>query len=274
VRTIVALALLSAGCASVGAAPRTVTSAEAAPCPALAGAAVLVARPALRWLIVGEVHGTAESPVAFGDLVCHAAARGRRPIVALEYPAREQAALDAYLRSRGSDRDRRALLARIGTGMADGRTSAAMLDLVERLRRMRRAGRIDGVVAVQPVGGADQAARASAMAEALQGAAGADPGRLVIALLGNVHAMKAEFVRPSFRFTPAAGHLPPAQTVSLAVRGNGGAAWNCVPECGPHDRGPAKTQAPRGIVLAREPGAAYDGALNLGVMTTASPPAR
>lgn len=43
----------------------------------------------IRWVIVGEMHGTNESPDAFANLICLAAATGRPVTVALEYTADE-----------------------------------------------------------------------------------------------------------------------------------------------------------------------------------------
>src|SRR5215470_63727 len=54
-------------------------------------------RASLRWLFIGELHGSNETPAAFLDLVCDALANGKHVTVALERPTSEQAALDGIL---------------------------------------------------------------------------------------------------------------------------------------------------------------------------------
>ena len=50
--------------------------------------------------VVGEQHGTNETPSTFANLVC-LASKGRPVVVAVEQPTGEQAAIDAYLMSDG-----------------------------------------------------------------------------------------------------------------------------------------------------------------------------
>lgn len=87
--------------------------------PALLGAAITCTpvpgadqlwQPTTRWVIVGEMHGTNETPDAFANLVCLAAATGRPVTVALEYSADDQATIDAYLASSGDAQSRATLL--------------------------------------------------------------------------------------------------------------------------------------------------------------------
>jgi hypothetical protein len=62
-------------------------------------------------LLVGEVHGTAESPGFVAETACAALAGGRSVTVALEISVAEQARLDAFLASPGGATDRAAVLA-------------------------------------------------------------------------------------------------------------------------------------------------------------------
>lgn len=50
-------------------------------CAPLPGAGQLWAKPSIRYIVVGETHGTAETPAAFADLVC-AALHSKRTVVA------------------------------------------------------------------------------------------------------------------------------------------------------------------------------------------------
>lgn len=56
------------------------TCGGAAPCESLQGAEQLRPRPGLRCIIVGETHGTTETPAIFADLIC-AAREDKRPII-------------------------------------------------------------------------------------------------------------------------------------------------------------------------------------------------
>ena len=270
-----------AGCTPITGAPLARGSTRPSICAhaSLPGAETLWSSRKTRWIVVGELHGTAETPAAFGELVCLAAVARpkRRIIVAIEHPQSDQAEYDRYLNSAGAPTDRSALLQTSAwrSEFKDGRTSEAFLALIDTLRLLRQARLIDGVVLFQPSGKAltGPEEREVAMARNLE-AASLDSKTLTLVLVGNVHAMRSRFVRPTFSYLPAAGHLPAEATITLDVRSNGGAAWNCIPECGPHERGPARLQAKRGVLLDPAMKPRFDGLLDLGLQTTASPPAQ
>jgi hypothetical protein len=161
----------------------------------------------------------------------------------------------------------------------DGRSSEAFFRLFERLRQMHAAGRVTRVLAFQDSRpapgppGAGQGANEKRYAAILRDAA--ESGGTVIALVGELHARKTEvdFGKP---FMPMAALLPPDHTVTLNAVGNGGVAWYCTgpkpADCGPHTAGARRESATRGIILGQAMDGAYDGILNIGVPTTASPP--
>ena len=246
--------------------------ARAAECNPIAGSEVLWSAKT-RWILVGEMHGTVETPQVFADLVCHASRTGRPVVVGLERNETEQPALDAYLAWRGSEADRAALLSHPSwQNGKDGRSSAALVELIEVLRRLKQRGAISAVVAFQPNVRGGQADREVAMADRLMKASPSE-ATLVIALVGNVHAMKTKQTFGGSSFLPAAGHLPMESTFTINVRGNGGAAWNCAPDCGSHYSAPGSQTTPRGLVVVPPSYQPFDGVLHLGGETTASPPA-
>jgi hypothetical protein len=101
---------------------------------------------------VGEIHGTTETPDAFGDLVCLAS--DSKPVtVAVEQATSEQPAIDEFIGSDGGpEATTRFLSSRIWTQtVKDGRSSEAYFSLFKRLRELRSAGRISSVVAFQPL---------------------------------------------------------------------------------------------------------------------------
>lgn len=247
-------------------------AAAIAACPPLPGVEQLWARAQVRTVILGEVHGTEEGPALFGDVVCHASLQAP-VVVALELRAAEQPELDDFMAGGQAD----ALLATPSWSgrVRDGRSSRAMLRLLERLRALKAAGRVSAVVAVQP----DYLPRRSQdYSEILMAAGWAQAGRdhpeaRIFALVGNLHARKTRMDRPGLALTPAAMHLPPAETLSLDVEG-GGQAWYCrsATDCGP---GPIGSAAPtaRGVRLGVREDGAYDGVFSSGTAWTASPPA-
>jgi hypothetical protein len=215
------------------------------------------------------MHGTTEAPAIFADLVCSARETKRSIIVGIEL--REQHALDVFMSSR-NHAGLEELLSTEEWRRHDGRTSTAMLALVEQLRALKLEGVVSGVVAFSVTRAGESAAKGEErMASALLRAAERNPDALVIALTGNLHACKTMLseVAP---YRLMASFLPPAQTVSLAVTDRGGQAWNCQSgACGPHALD-SSGGVRRGITLA-SPHPAYDGVLSTGLPATASMPA-
>lgn len=115
-------------------------AAATSPCGAIDGAASVIGPETI--VLVGEMHGTEQSPPFVADLACIALARDLSVTVALEVPEEEAPLVTAYLDSDGGDAARAALLSGpLWTDdYQDGRRSAAELALLESLRRDRRAG--------------------------------------------------------------------------------------------------------------------------------------
>jgi hypothetical protein len=244
---------------------------SASACAPLPGVEALLASPS-RWIVAGEMHGTAEAPAAYADLVCHAGSR--RPVVAaVEQPAIDQPLIDAFIASDGGAAAKAAFLKGRMWTMRDGRSSQAYLALFERLRLLVREGRVTRVVAFQPMwnGPYEPAGYEKAMAKLLREAS-PDENRNVVALVGNLHAMLREAGMGAAAYLPAAALLPREATLTLNLEPNGGSAWNCTQDgCGAHDLWPPPRLYARGIVLGGDP--RWSGTLYLGVPATPSPPA-
>jgi hypothetical protein len=259
------LKLLAASCVILAAHAEELT-----PCSPVPGAEQLWTRSEVRFVLVGEMHGTAEAPAIFADLVC-SAREAKRPIV-VGIELREQHALDVFIASGNSAAGLQELLSAEEWKGRDGRTSAAMLMLIEQLRALKLRGVVSGVVAFAAWRPDESSAKGEErMASALLTAAARNPDALVIALTGNLHACKKALPEvASYRLM--ASFLPPAQTVSLAVTDRGGQAWNCQGgACGPHSLD-SSGGVRRGVSLA-SPHPAYDGVLSTGLPATASLPA-
>ncbi len=144
---------------------------------------------AARVLLVGEIHGTVECPAVFGDLVFAAARRG--PVSAgIALPSTEQAELDQFFADPEDPEHRARWLARplFTTRRQDGRTSRAMMGLLDRLARYRTHGLPIEIFAFDAPPGEDlpDEARDEHMAKIIAERA-RDRTRRVMALMGNVH---------------------------------------------------------------------------------------
>jgi hypothetical protein len=251
-------------------------AAATAPCSPIPGVNQVLSKAPVHWVFVGELHGSNETPAAFGDLVCDALARGKRVTVALERPTSEQAALDGILTAQDLFAAKTVLLQQPGwkDGM-DGRASEAMLRLLTSLRELRKSYPDLAIVAFDaPYTGTAGGARDEAMGRFLLAVGKTKPTDLILILVGNAHAMQA----PEFGYQPAAMYLPTKEILSLEVTDRGGESWTWLDDgCGPSKGGVGDkgVKKPRGIILDPKlaPYGKVDGILSLGVALTSSAPA-
>ncbi|MFN7387908.1 hypothetical protein [Brevundimonas sp.] len=231
--------------------------------------------PENRFVVVGEIHGTREAPAAFAELVCAAAEQG--PVtVALELPVSMQPQLDAFLTAPDEPTAAALLQPTIfgDASWADGRTSIAMVDMMQSVRRLRVEGRDVTIRAFQPSNprpaGFDQNYYELDMASELVEAAASRPESRILVLVGNIHASKTHFER--IDLMPAAAHLPRKETVSLNVAQQGGQSWSCqAEECRVYDSIARYDAEARGVIMGPVSEGAWDGVLAVGPVT-ASPP--
>lgn len=194
-----------------------------------------------------------------------------------EIPRTEQDRIRSYLLSNGTAADRAAMLKGEfwAPDKADGRSSAAMVNLIERLRYLRslKLPLID-VVTIDVAAGEGDAAndRDRLMSQAFDRIT-KTPSDYVVGLVGNYHAKKTDGApwNPRMRFM--AGHLPASALTSLDVGYTGGAAWVCVPECGVSEMGSTSQTAAPGftIRLVAKDGGAYDGVYDVGRLSPSLP---
>lgn len=250
-------------------------AAQPAACSPPEGTDALLAMPQ-RYIVVGESHGTAETPAAFAQMACAAAEIG--PVtIALELPTGMQPQLDTFLTAPDEASATAALSGSpfMDPRMNDGRSSQAMLAMLLSIRQLRVDGRDVAFHAFQPSAPRPreltQAWYELDMGHALAGAIYARPQSKVLAIVGNLHARKTGFARFADVGVPAAGHLPAADVLTLNVAQQGGTAWNCRPECAVHPSRAVDDAERRGVFLQPSDDGAYDGVLALGP-STASPP--
>ena len=248
--------------------------AVAAACPSLPGIDAVLARPQLGYLLFGEYHGTNEMPGMVADALCAAKAAGRPIVLGVELPIAMQPAIDAFLRSDGGRDARTALLAHPAWKEEGGRTTDAILGLIDAARKLRVPA-----VAFDALPMRDTSPeREQAMADALRRAGGGN--RLVVALTGVGHADKQGFTSRTPPFLAAAGRLPPERTLSLTFARPGGSFWGCQAANGGPAEGckaypmPVREEIwPRGIILDPAYRAGFDGFYSSGGQYSASAPA-
>ncbi|MDP2765429.1 MAG: hypothetical protein Q8O54_11415, partial [Brevundimonas sp.] len=157
---------------------------------------------------------------------------------------------------------------------ADGRTSLAMMEMMQAIRRMKAEGRDVTIRAFQPSSSRppafDQNYYELDMAVAMVAAAAERPEARVLVLVGNIHASKTRFDR--FDLMPAAAHLPRKETITLNVAQQGGQTWSCQADgCRVYDSRAVYDAAARGVIMGPVSEGAWDGVLAVGPVT-ASPP--
>jgi len=228
-------------------------------------------------LLLGEIHGTRESPAFVTNAACLAARSGTPVTVALEIPDPEAPRVAAYLASEGAAADRAALLAgdfwrRTGQ---DGRSSQAMVDLIESVRRIARQGYSVRLRLVDR----EVEARDRFMADQVKAEAESAPGAVVLVLTGNLHTRTKDGT-PWDPKRPNMGaflvkDLPGRRVLALDVSYSGGDAWACIPDmqhCGIHPmKGSRAGEAERAVLYPRVDELGYGGYYHVGKLTAAAP---
>src|SRR5262245_7842577 len=232
-------------------------------------------------LLFGEVHGTQELPAFFGEAVCWAS--GALPVqVGLELQRTEEARVATYLASAGSSADVEALTAGpVWTQpLQDGKTSLAMLALLDRLRRLISEERPIEVFLFDLSDAKDMGERDQRMAENIAARSREHPEALTMALTGNVHAQKDKEVPWNPNLVPMGWYLVDAgvRVRSLNHSNPAGSAWTLSPSGKAGSSAfPAVRPLPSGRtigieLLAQPAKGGFDG-LYATQSLTASPPA-
>lgn len=235
-----------------------------------------------RLMLMGEVHGTQESPAAFGAAVCRALAAGRSVSVGLELNRDQVAPLAAFL---ASDGGKQAVARLLGgdfwtRAFQDGRSSQAMLALVQRLRTMAHEYPDLAVFILEDDAATprtlDGVTRGQAMAARVRTEYSRRPHALILTLSGNIHNSLTARSRADNGATipPTMGSLlADLSPTSVLLESIGGSAWVCAPTCGVRHL-PVFTGGSSGAIsVYRElpPGEAYSGEWQLGPSTASRP---
>jgi hypothetical protein len=167
----------------------------------------------------------------------------------------------------------------------DGRSSIAMLHLIERVRALRASGYKGRIVAYDSKPGTHAQESDRVMAQNLAAAAGREPGNLLVVLSGNLHNRLTRGVSWNQEYEPM-GYLltqssSSSRVISLDMSHEGGEAWGCrspTPDsdeviCAPYSYRPQVGAAAWSVKLTAAPNAPFNGSYGVGRIT-ASPPVK
>ena len=233
-------------------------------------------------LVVGEMHGTEESPAFVAEVICQAASSGRSVTLGLELLDSERSGIDTYLDSERTAADKARLT---GTGAwsaeyQDGRTSGAILELLERVAEIGAGGASIDVELFDRGGWKTGQERDRLMAEALAGIVDETTSDLVVILTGNIHSRVSRGTPWDQGYEPMAYLLSKKidkELLALDVSHAGGTAWICTgaapSSCGVKRVNGRSEGAHPAITLGTDPATTgHHGRYHVGSLT-ASPPA-
>lgn len=230
-------------------------------------------------ILLGELHGTKESPAFAASVVCNAVAADLDVIVGLELSGSAQPDVDAYLGSTGAGSDRQRLLNHPlwQRDYQDGRTSRAMFKLIDDVRQLGRKGSPVKIVMFDASGGRGGQQRDRDMAAKLMQSMEAAPRAIHVVLTGNLHSRVFPGVPRNSEYEPMGYILTKAlasgRVVSLDVAYAGGTAWVCNPDCGISELGSRKEGPPGAIEMEEKTRPAGHAGWYFVGSIAASPPA-
>ncbi|MCP3101346.1 hypothetical protein LZ198_20950 [Myxococcus sp. K15C18031901] len=206
---------------------KDVAATDTKPCGDAVRGAERLARTGLT-LVIGEQLGSHEAPQVVGNLVCQLAETSLPVVLGLSLPQSEQERVDRYLASPGAPTDQDALLeGRFWhRPYQDGRSSRAILDLIDRVRAMRLAGLPVSLVAYD-TNLARGSERDEQLAQVWKKRRSAHPDEVQLILAGNAHTRTTTGTEWDRDFTPMAHHLKGSDLVVLELSYAQGTRWGC-----------------------------------------------
>lgn len=188
--------------------------------------------PHAKLLFFGEMHGSIESPDLVGRIAC-AEALHQPTALGLEIPTGEQAAIDRFLASDGSQSERRTLLSGdFWRNDKDGRASVAMASLLEFVRKLKHQSVPLTVFVFDAPSSGD---RDASLAQSIREFHAKNRTLSIVALMGNVHASQIPMQLGGEQIVTTASLLKDLKPTSVLVGYGTGTVWVCMPDCGVHN---------------------------------------
>lgn len=198
-------------------------------------------------ILLGEIHGNRQSPAAFSDIICHAIKADLKVKVGFEFPERYTDAFDSFTREPDSDKALQDLmgLSFWHSESQDGKRSAAMLELMQQIRRWRLdEGANISMFSFDSNGESEGVSRDEAMARHVEEQAG--NRRVTLVLTGNYHS-RTNPPQEDDDWTKRMGHYladSGLDVISVNAMIKGGSTWLCRGP-NPEDCGVAKGAVPK-----------------------------
>lgn len=191
----------------------------------------------------------------------------------LEIPSGEQPLIDTYLMSRGTEADKKKLTSSDFWQRGwDGRSSSAMLGLINGVRTLKERGAPIVIFAFDDQPGTELD-RDIAIANGIRRFHDSHPSKQIVALMGNVHAMQESITIGPETIVPSGKLLKDLRPISILVAYPKGSVWSCMPDCGVHEIPAANSfTGSLGFGVGAPPPKGYDYTYSLSSIT-ASPPA-
>lgn len=239
-------------------------------------------------IILGEMHGTNESPDALRQLACSLLKSGQSVKIGLEAEWPQGEELNALL-DRPFSREEAFGAAPSMWSTHDGRSSEAVYRLLEQLSRWKQQGLDISIFAFDAVPGEwmgsenEAAARDRAMAQQVDRQIEEFEGAVLLET-GSFHAQKRAFFFAGQEFIPMASQISARPVLSLEMTYSSGFAWvnagyeddagNLIEQIGPMRMSGLDDPElpPKSFSLESDNPAAFDGTYFTG-NPTASPPA-
>jgi uncharacterized iron-regulated protein len=226
-------------------------------------------------IVLGEIHGTNESPRFAENLVCHLLKAKNRVVLALEISNAYQSQIADAM----NQTSEAAAVAQLGKmpfwrpSMQDGKRSIGYMSLLRSAWRWKQQNPEFQVMAVDLPSSNVPVAREEYIAAKLNEAV-RDPRMTVVALLGNLHSQRAKGTPWNIDFVPAVSLVTKLDLVSLKMGYSSGTAWVCTRAgCGAtsvsNTPPSGKVQTPRITLSTRDPN--FDGVYFLGEVTASAP---
>jgi len=178
-------------------------------------------------ILIGEIHGTAQMPKRFADVICHARQNQATVKIGLELPDESATGLASWLDSDGSAEAKQQLASRPFwlDDYQDGRASKAMFALLVDLHRYGNA--IEVFAFDRQESRRDHAMAMRILEETTDSA-------LTLVLTGNIHSQTGVGTPwdPTFETMGSVIRARHPATVGIRFGHGGGSAWICAPECG------------------------------------------
>ncbi|MFL5347286.1 MAG: hypothetical protein ACJ8AT_21085 [Hyalangium sp.] len=207
----------------------TAQAAEVHPCPQEVRELAPLLKPS-RTLLIGEQLGSREAPAVVGDMVCQSAAAGFTVALGLSIPRTEQERINQYLASPGAPADQDELLRGLfwRRPYQDGRSSRAIMDLIDRVRSLRTYGLFISVVAYDTEE-ATGSERDALLAKLWEQRRKSHPSEVFVILAGNMHTRTVRGTPWDQNFIPMAKRLATSEPALLALDLSyaQGRRWGC-----------------------------------------------